>query len=230
MTGPAARPTHETSGPWSPPTSTTPNSRPWPTSYETLPRAGWRLLAHDRVFALAEGGVLRVLPWPSAAAFGFGLLDVLDLYDTVRTRLASGERMHPTHHPSVTDALLAGRREPLRKSSRQELKAATLARPAHRVAVHPFSSPPTAARSASSTPRSPRAPNPASPQQTGARPYPLTRPWEVRATTSSSAGRRAWARRPEARQYATCERQQADGAVEAAAPFDGGRRRSMSLS
>ncbi|GAA3044109.1 hypothetical protein GCM10017562_01220 [Streptomyces roseofulvus] len=88
----------------------------------TLSRAGWRLLANDRVFARVEDGVVRVLPWPSAAAFGFGLLDALDLYETVRTRLASGERMHPTQHPSVTDALLAGRREPLWKNNGKELK------------------------------------------------------------------------------------------------------------
>ncbi|MET9956027.1 hypothetical protein ABZ135_31405 [Streptomyces sp. NPDC006339] len=88
----------------------------------TLARAGWHLLANDRVFARVEDGIVRVLPWPSAAAFGFGLLDALDLFETVRTRLASGEQMHPTQHQSVTDALLAGRREPLWKKSGKELK------------------------------------------------------------------------------------------------------------
>ncbi|MFI8515409.1 hypothetical protein ACIGHB_30200 [Streptomyces sp. NPDC085460] len=89
----------------------------------TLARAGWRLLANDRVFArVDDDGIVRVLPWPSAAAFGFGLLDALDLYDTVRTRLASGEQMHPTQHQTVTDALLEGRRTPLWKASGKELK------------------------------------------------------------------------------------------------------------
>ncbi|MGW6248047.1 hypothetical protein [Streptomyces roseolus] len=90
----------------------------------TLARAGWCLLANDRVFArVDEHGNVRVLPWPSAAAFGLGLLDALDLYETVRTRLASGERMHPTQHQRVTDALLAGRRTPLWKANgKGELK------------------------------------------------------------------------------------------------------------
>ncbi|MET8968579.1 hypothetical protein [Streptomyces hydrogenans] len=65
---------------------------------------------------------MRVLPWPSAAAFGFGLLDALDLYETVRTRLAAGEQMHPTQHQTVTDALLDGRRTPLWKANGKELK------------------------------------------------------------------------------------------------------------
>ncbi|MGW4699740.1 hypothetical protein [Streptomyces sp. NPDC004285] len=89
----------------------------------TLARAGWALLANDRVFARAdEEGTVQVLPWPSAAAIGLGLLHALDLYDTVRERLASGEQMHPTQHPRVTDALLTGRREPLWKSDGKELK------------------------------------------------------------------------------------------------------------
>ncbi|MFE5302151.1 hypothetical protein [Streptomyces sp. NPDC056632] len=90
----------------------------------TLARAGWQLLANDRIFArVDEYGVVQVLPWPSAAAFGFGLLDAFDLFETVRTRLASGETMHPTQHQKVTDALLAGRREPLWKANgKGELK------------------------------------------------------------------------------------------------------------
>lgn len=90
----------------------------------TLSRAGWAMLANDRVFIRVEpDGTVRVLPWPSAAAIGFGLLDALDLFVTVRERLASGERMHPTQHQSVTDALLAGDRTPLWKKSRKgELK------------------------------------------------------------------------------------------------------------
>jgi hypothetical protein len=65
------------------------------------------------VFVKVVGDELRVLPWPSAAAIGLGLLDALGLYDVVRDRLQAGEQLHPTQHQDVTDALLAGRREPL---------------------------------------------------------------------------------------------------------------------
>ncbi|MFE7586416.1 hypothetical protein ACFU5Y_33170 [Streptomyces gardneri] len=89
-----------------------------------LARTGCAMLANDRVFARVDDtGTVRVLPWPSAAAIGFGLLDALDLYETVRVRLASGEQMHPTQHQTVTDALLAGRRTPLWKANgKGELK------------------------------------------------------------------------------------------------------------
>ncbi|MCQ8194636.1 hypothetical protein [Streptomyces rugosispiralis] len=78
-----------------------------------LARNGFDLLANDRVFIKPVGDELRVLPWPSAAAIGLGLLDALGLYDVVRDRLQAGEQLHPTQHQDVTDALLAGRREPL---------------------------------------------------------------------------------------------------------------------
>ncbi|MFG3207950.1 hypothetical protein [Streptomyces sp. NPDC048192] len=78
-----------------------------------LASRGAQLLANDRVFVKVVGGELRVLPWPSAAAVGLGLLDALGLYDVVRERLQAGEQLHPTQHQDVTDALLAGRREPL---------------------------------------------------------------------------------------------------------------------
>lgn len=79
-----------------------------------LVNRGWELLANDRIFVRPdEGGQLRVLPWPSAAAIGLGLLDALDWYDVARKRLQAGESLHPTQHPDVTDAVLAGRREPL---------------------------------------------------------------------------------------------------------------------
>ncbi|MFB7510016.1 hypothetical protein ACFC0P_42660, partial [Streptomyces broussonetiae] len=43
---------------------------------------GWGLLANDRVFVRPESdSSLRVLPWPSAAALGLGLLDATGLYD-----------------------------------------------------------------------------------------------------------------------------------------------------
>ncbi|MEU0275945.1 hypothetical protein [Streptomyces sp. NPDC006307] len=87
-----------------------------------LARAGWGLLANDRVFVRVEDGAVRILPWPAAAAIGFGLLDAMGLYDTVRDRLRAGEQMHPTQHQRVTDALLADQREPLWKSSGRELK------------------------------------------------------------------------------------------------------------
>ncbi|MFJ8948412.1 hypothetical protein ACIRG4_35240 [Streptomyces sp. NPDC102395] len=78
-----------------------------------LAHRGTQLLANDRVFVKVVGDELRVLPWPSAAAIGLGLLDALGLYDVVRDRLQAGEQLHPTQHQDVTDALLAGRREPL---------------------------------------------------------------------------------------------------------------------
>lgn len=78
-----------------------------------LASRGHQLLANDRVFVRPAGDDLYVLPWPSAAAIGLGLLDALGLYDVVRERLEAGEQLHPTQHPDVTAALLAGRREPL---------------------------------------------------------------------------------------------------------------------
>ncbi|MFJ7130458.1 hypothetical protein [Streptomyces sp. NPDC098101] len=87
-----------------------------------LARAGWRLLANDRVFARVESGRVRVLPWPSAAAFGFGLLDALGLFEHIADRLRAGEPMHPTQDQRVTDALLADRRAPLWKAGGKEMK------------------------------------------------------------------------------------------------------------
>ncbi|WP_052850414.1 hypothetical protein [Streptomyces avicenniae] len=89
----------------------------------TLATHGWRLLANDRVFVRPDdAGGVTVLPWPSAAALGLGLLNVFGWSDTVRHRLEAGEALHPTQDPQVTDALLAGRREPLWQGKR-ELKA-----------------------------------------------------------------------------------------------------------
>ncbi|MDT0341810.1 hypothetical protein [Streptomyces litchfieldiae] len=67
------------------------------------------------------GGV-EVLPWPAAAAVGLGLLNALGWYDIAQARLRTGESLHPTQDQRVTDALLAGRREPLWGGAR-ELKA-----------------------------------------------------------------------------------------------------------
>ncbi|MFF4221982.1 NAD(P)-binding domain-containing protein [Streptomyces abikoensis] len=87
-----------------------------------LARAGWQLLANDRVFIRPEDGRLRVLPWPSAAAIGFGLLEALGWYDQVSERVQRGEQLHPTQHQKVTDALHSGSRTPLWKESGKELK------------------------------------------------------------------------------------------------------------
>ncbi|MCC3775469.1 hypothetical protein [Streptomyces sp. UNOB3_S3] len=62
-----------------------------------LARAGWQLLANDRVFIRPEDGRLRVLPWPSAAAIGLGLLDALGWYDQVRERVQRGEQLRPSY-------------------------------------------------------------------------------------------------------------------------------------
>ncbi|MEU7569442.1 hypothetical protein AB0A99_26235 [Streptomyces fradiae] len=92
------------------------------TSGFLLARTGLHLLANDRVFVRAEGDTIRVQPWPSAAAIGFGLLHAVGWYQPVRERLQVGEEMHPTQHQRVTDALLAGDRTPLWKSGGKELK------------------------------------------------------------------------------------------------------------
>ncbi|MFF6973360.1 MULTISPECIES: lactate/malate family dehydrogenase [Streptomyces] len=89
-----------------------------------LARSGnWRLLANDRVFARLEDNTrVRVLPWPSAAAIGLGLLDALGEYDGVRARVLAGEQMHPTQNAAVTAALAEGSRQPLRSPAGKELK------------------------------------------------------------------------------------------------------------
>ncbi len=101
---------------------------------------GAQLLANDRVFVKVVGDELRVLPWPSAAAIGLGLLDALGLYDVVRDRLQAGEQLHPTQHQDVTDALLAGRREPLWEpggGTRDGRTRGGTAVPPHRPRFHP---------------------------------------------------------------------------------------------
>lgn len=86
-------------------------------------RSGWKLLANDRVFVRQEpSGGVSVLPWPSAAALGLGLLKALGWLDVARERLESGEALHPTQDQQVTDALLAGSSKPLWDGKR-ELKA-----------------------------------------------------------------------------------------------------------
>jgi hypothetical protein len=81
------------------------------------------LLANDRVFVRAnEDGGVDVLPWPSAAALGLGLLDALGWFDLARDRLERGEALHPTQDERVTEALLTCRTTPLWDGGR-ELKA-----------------------------------------------------------------------------------------------------------
>ncbi|MGW0086542.1 isopentenyl transferase family protein [Streptomyces sp. NPDC003393] len=89
-------------------------------------RHGWGLLANDRVFVRPNGqGGVDVLPWPSAAALGLGLLDALDWFETARERLKGGEALHPTQDTRVTDALIAGDRTPLWEKGK-ELKVQVL--------------------------------------------------------------------------------------------------------
>lgn len=78
-----------------------------------LAQRGWSLLANDRVFVRPTADRIDVLPWPSAAALGLGLLDALGWFDLAREHLKAGQHLHPTQHQQVTDALLAGRRQPL---------------------------------------------------------------------------------------------------------------------
>lgn len=91
-----------------------------------LALANWHrlgLLANDRVFVRAnEHGGVDVLPWPSAAAVGLGLLDALAWFDVARHRLERGESLHPTQDDRVTKALRTGRRTPLWEGGK-ELKA-----------------------------------------------------------------------------------------------------------
>jgi hypothetical protein len=94
------------------------------TALLTVSRGG-ALLANDRVFMrLGEDGGLTVLPWPSAAAIGLGLLDALGWGDVCRERLQAGEQLHPTQHQAVTDAILAGNWTPIwEPGGRRERKA-----------------------------------------------------------------------------------------------------------
>lgn len=85
-----------------------------------LGRAGYQLLANDRVFIRLEpDGALRLLPWPAAAAIGLGLLSALGAYDAVRDRVLAGQALHPTQHPRVTEALRAGNTQPLWRGSKE---------------------------------------------------------------------------------------------------------------
>ncbi|MGV9913370.1 hypothetical protein [Streptomyces tendae] len=81
---------------------------------------GLRLLANDRVFVKPDGDVgVEVLPWPSAAAVGLGLLDALGWYEVAQERMVGGEQLHPTQDWRVTAALRAGVCMPLWDKGRE---------------------------------------------------------------------------------------------------------------
>ncbi|MFF3096843.1 hypothetical protein [Streptomyces cyaneofuscatus] len=79
-----------------------------------LASAGWQLLANDRVLTRPTGERdVEVVPWPSAAALGLGLVDALGWGAAARGHLQEGGAFHPTQHDAMTDALLAGDFTPL---------------------------------------------------------------------------------------------------------------------
>ncbi|MFD3483675.1 hypothetical protein [Streptomyces sp. NPDC058665] len=81
------------------------------------------LLANDRVLVRPTGERdVEVVPWPSAAALGLGLLHSLGWDVTAREHLRAGGSFHPTRHESVTKALLAGDHTPLWENARRERK------------------------------------------------------------------------------------------------------------
>ncbi|EME51177.1 hypothetical protein [Amycolatopsis decaplanina] len=78
---------------------------------------GGALLANDRVFARADDtGTVTVLPWPAAAAIGFGLLDAAGWYDAVAT---ARDELHPSTISAVLDALATRDRTPIHQGSRE---------------------------------------------------------------------------------------------------------------
>jgi hypothetical protein len=90
----------------------------------TLAADGCALLANDCCFARVNtAGELDLLPWPSAAAIGLGLLEALAWTGIAGAHLADGESPHPTQHQRVTEALIAGRASPMRTQAGRELKA-----------------------------------------------------------------------------------------------------------
>ncbi|WP_328427945.1 hypothetical protein [Streptomyces sp. NBC_00443] len=84
---------------------------------------GYGLLANDRVFVRPnDRGGVDVLPWPSAAALGLGLLKALGWFAEVRERLEAGESLHPTQDGRVTEAIRTGDSTPMWDGGK-ELKA-----------------------------------------------------------------------------------------------------------
>ncbi|MFB7301450.1 hypothetical protein, partial [Streptomyces rubiginosohelvolus] len=85
-----------------------------------LASAGWQLLANDRVLVRPTGERdVEVVPWPSAAALGLGLVDALGWGAAARGHLQEGGAFHPTQHDSVTESLLAGDFTPLWEDSKR---------------------------------------------------------------------------------------------------------------
>ncbi|WP_326694752.1 hypothetical protein [Streptomyces sp. NBC_01766] len=88
-----------------------------------LASRGWQLLANDRVLVRPTGERdVEVVPWPSAAALGLGLLHSLGWDIPAREHLRAGGAFHPTQHESVTEALLAGDHTPLWETPKRERK------------------------------------------------------------------------------------------------------------
>lgn len=88
-----------------------------------LASRGWQLLANDRVLVRPSGERdVEVVPWPSAAALGLGLLHALGWDGKAREHLRAGGSFHPTQHETVTEALLAGDHTPLWENARRERK------------------------------------------------------------------------------------------------------------
>ncbi|MFB8381197.1 hypothetical protein [Streptomyces rubiginosohelvolus] len=85
-----------------------------------LASAGWQLVANDRVLVRPTGERdVEVVPWPSAAALGLGLVDALGWGAAARGHLQEGGAFHPTQHDSVTESLLAGDFTPLWEDSKR---------------------------------------------------------------------------------------------------------------
>ncbi|MFE7482454.1 hypothetical protein [Streptomyces sp. NPDC057552] len=88
-----------------------------------LASSGWQLLANDRVLVRPTGERdVEVVPWPSAAALGLGLVRALGWDTPARDHLREGGTFHPTQHDTVTTALLAGDCTPLWESGSRERK------------------------------------------------------------------------------------------------------------
>ncbi|WP_098010407.1 hypothetical protein [Streptomyces sp. sk226] len=87
-----------------------------------LASTGWQLLANDRVLVRPSGERdVEVVPWPSAAAVGLGLVKALGWDVGAREQQRAGG-FHPTQHPSVTEAVDAGDFTPLWEAGRKREK------------------------------------------------------------------------------------------------------------
>jgi hypothetical protein len=85
-----------------------------------LARVGWGLVANDRAWVSA--GACRVLPWPSSANVGLGLLAALGWLPQLRARRAAGRPPGYHERPEVTVAIREGRSTPVRDHTGRELK------------------------------------------------------------------------------------------------------------